>query len=87
MANEFRYEFVFTGSRAYVLLSLTQDRQDEDSNDQKQHYADFENRAMVMEMFAETASGEEAHAVALDSVQLPQVIGLQVEAEKSENLL
>lgn len=28
---------------------------------------------MVMEMFAETASGEEAHAVALDSVQLPQV--------------
>jgi len=27
---------------------------------------------MVMEMFAETASGEEAHAVALDSVQLPQ---------------
>ena len=62
-----------TGSRAYVLLSLTQDHQDESSFDHKKHYADFENRAMVMEMFAETASGEEAHAVALDSVQLPQV--------------
>lgn len=62
-----------TGSRAYVLLSLTQD-ESEDSNDRhKKHYADFENRVMVMEMFAETASGEEAHAVALDSVQLPQV--------------
>nr|CAB3234807.1 cullin-9-like [Phallusia mammillata] len=63
------------GSRAYVLLSLTQDESDETTDSQKKHYADFENRVMVMEMFAETASGEEAHAVALDSVQLPQVPG------------
>ncbi|XP_076801667.1 cullin-9-like isoform X2 [Clavelina lepadiformis] len=63
------------GSRAYVLLKLTQDESDKEGNDHMSHYADFENRSMVMEMFAETASGEEAHAVALDSVQLPQVPG------------
>uniref|UniRef100_UPI0002B8E306 cullin-9-like n=1 Tax=Ciona intestinalis TaxID=7719 RepID=UPI0002B8E306 len=63
------------GSRAYVLLSLTQDSTEENHGDRKKHYADFENRDMVMEMFAETASGEEAHAVQLDSLQLPQVPG------------
>ncbi|XP_078483844.1 cullin-9-like [Ciona intestinalis] len=63
------------GSRAYVLLSLTQDSSEENHGDRKKHYADFENRDMVMEMFAETASGEEAHAVQLDSLQLPQVPG------------
>ena len=35
--------------------------------------ADFENRNTVMEMFAETSSGEETHTISLDFMQLPQV--------------
>ncbi|XP_039247976.2 cullin-9-like [Styela clava] len=61
------------GSRAYVLLSLIQDRHGQMSSSDDD--ADFENRNTVMEMFAETSSGEEAHAVALDFMQLPQVPG------------
>lgn len=55
-----------TGSRAHVLLSLSQ-------HDGIEQHMDFDSRYTLLELFAETTSMEE-HCMALEGIQLPQVL-------------
>lgn len=58
--------FFFTGSRAYVLLSLSQ-------QDGIELHMDFDNRYTLLELFAETTSSEE-HGISFEGIHLPQVL-------------
>lgn len=53
------------GSRAYVLLSLSQ-------QDGIEQHMDFDNRYTLLELFAETTSSEE-HGISFEGIHLPQV--------------
>lgn len=53
------------GSRAYVLLSLSQ-------QDGIEQHMDFDNRFTLLELFAETTSSEE-HGISFEGIHLPQV--------------
>lgn len=53
------------GSRAYVLLSLSQ-------QDGIEQLMDFDNRFTLLELFAETTSSEE-HGISFEGIHLPQV--------------
>ncbi|NXA40805.1 CUL9 protein, partial [Eudromia elegans] len=53
------------GSRAYVLLSLSQ-------QDGIEQHMDFDSRYILLELFAETMSSEE-HCMSFEGVHLPQV--------------
>ncbi|XP_031203399.1 cullin-9 isoform X3 [Mastomys coucha] len=55
------------GSRAHVLLSLSQ-------HDGIEQHMDFDSRYTLLELFAETTSMEE-HCMALEGIQLPQIPG------------
>ncbi|XP_061693307.1 cullin-9 [Syngnathoides biaculeatus] len=55
------------GSRAHVLLSLSQ-------QDGIEQHMDFDNRYTLLELFAETTSSEE-HGISFDGVHLPQIPG------------
>ncbi|XP_023575510.1 cullin-9 isoform X3 [Octodon degus] len=55
------------GSRAHVLLSLSQ------QDDIEQHM-DFDSRYTLLELFAETTSSEE-HCMAFEGIHLPQIPG------------
>ncbi|KAM8809295.1 cullin-9-like [Eudromia elegans] len=55
------------GSRAYVLLSLSQ-------QDGIEQHMDFDSRYILLELFAETMSSEE-HCMSFEGVHLPQVPG------------
>ncbi|XP_038154264.1 cullin-9 isoform X4 [Cyprinodon tularosa] len=55
------------GSRAYVLLSLSQ-------QDGIEQHMDFDNRFTLLELFAETTSSEE-HGISFDGIHLPQIPG------------
>ncbi|XP_043916222.1 cullin-9 [Protopterus annectens] len=55
------------GSRAYVLLSLSQ-------QDGIEQHMDFENRYTLLELFAETTSSEE-HCISFEGIHLPQIPG------------
>ncbi|XP_061823138.1 cullin-9 isoform X1 [Nerophis lumbriciformis] len=55
------------GSRAYVLLSLSQ-------QDGIEQHMDFDNRYTLLELFAETTSSEE-HGISFESIHLPQIPG------------
>uniref|UniRef100_A0A673M941 Cullin family profile domain-containing protein n=1 Tax=Sinocyclocheilus rhinocerous TaxID=307959 RepID=A0A673M941_9TELE len=55
------------GSRAYVLLSLSQ-------QDGIEQHMDFENRYTLLELFAETTSSEE-HGISFEGIHLPQIPG------------
>ncbi|XP_051469586.1 cullin-9-like isoform X2 [Apus apus] len=55
------------GSRAYVLLSLSQ-------QDGIEEHMDFESRYTLLELFAETMSSEE-HCMSFEGIHLPQVPG------------
>ncbi|KAK1905432.1 Cullin-9 [Dissostichus eleginoides] len=55
------------GSRAYVLLSLSQ-------QDGIEQHMDFDNRYTLLELFAETTSSEE-HGVSFEGIHLPQIPG------------
>lgn len=55
------------GSRAYVLLSLSQ-------QDGIEQHMDFDNRFTLLELFAETTSSEE-HGISFEGIHLPQVSG------------
>ncbi|KAM9803935.1 LOW QUALITY PROTEIN: cullin-9 [Neosynchiropus ocellatus] len=55
------------GSRAYVLLSLSQ-------QDGIEQHMDFDNRYTLLELFAETTSSEE-HGISFDGIHLPQIPG------------
>lgn len=62
------WQFVFlssAGSRAYVLLSLSQ-------QDGIEQHMDFDNRFTLLELFAETTSSEE-HGISFEGIHLPQV--------------
>uniref|UniRef100_A0A7M4FWK8 Cullin 7 n=1 Tax=Crocodylus porosus TaxID=8502 RepID=A0A7M4FWK8_CROPO len=54
------------GSRAYVLLSLSQ-------QDGIEQHMDFDSRYTLLELFAETTSSEE-HCMSFEGIHLPQVI-------------
>lgn len=54
-----------SGSRAYVLLSLSQ-------QDGIEQHMDFDNRFTLLELFAETTSSEE-HGISFEGIHLPQV--------------
>jgi hypothetical protein len=54
-----------TGSRAHVLLSLSQ-------QDGIEQHMDFDSRYTLLELFAETTSSEE-HCMAFEGMHLPQV--------------
>ncbi|MGH0185150.1 UNVERIFIED_CONTAM: hypothetical protein FKN15_017577 [Acipenser sinensis] len=54
------------GSRAYVLLSLSQ-------QDGIEQHMDFDNRYTLLELFAETTSSEE-HGISFEGIHLPQVL-------------
>uniref|UniRef100_H3B4Z7 Cullin 7 n=1 Tax=Latimeria chalumnae TaxID=7897 RepID=H3B4Z7_LATCH len=56
---------IFAGSRAYVLLSLSQ-------QDGIEQHMDFDNRYTLLELFAETTSSEE-HCISFEGIHLPQV--------------
>lgn len=56
-----------TGSRAHVLLSLSQ-------QDGIEQHMDFDSRYTLLELFAETTSSEE-HCIALEGIHLPQIPG------------
>lgn len=56
---------VSAGSRAYVLLSLSQ-------QDGIEQHMDFDNRFTLLELFAETTSSEE-HGISFEGIHLPQV--------------
>uniref|UniRef100_A0A8C8STZ7 Cullin 9 n=1 Tax=Pelusios castaneus TaxID=367368 RepID=A0A8C8STZ7_9SAUR len=56
------------GSRAYVLLSLSQ-------QDGIEQHMDFDSRYTLLELFAETTSSEE-HCMSFEGIHLPQVPGL-----------
>lgn len=55
-----------TGSRAHVLLSLSQ-------QDGIEQHMDFDSRYTLLELFAETTSTEE-HCMAFEGIHLPQVL-------------
>uniref|UniRef100_A0A8C2FV84 Uncharacterized protein n=1 Tax=Cyprinus carpio TaxID=7962 RepID=A0A8C2FV84_CYPCA len=55
------------GSRAYVLLSLSQ-------QDGIELHMDFDNRFTLLELFAETTSSEE-HGISFEGIHLPQIPG------------
>ncbi|XP_064412713.1 cullin-9 isoform X2 [Latimeria chalumnae] len=55
------------GSRAYVLLSLSQ-------QDGIEQHMDFDNRYTLLELFAETTSSEE-HCISFEGIHLPQIPG------------
>ncbi|XP_078503375.1 cullin-9-like [Lissotriton helveticus] len=55
------------GSRAYVLLSLSQ-------QDGIEQHMDFDSRYTLLELFAETTSSEE-HCICFDGIHLPQIPG------------
>ncbi|XP_077351979.1 cullin-9 isoform X2 [Festucalex cinctus] len=55
------------GSRAHVLLSLSQ-------QDGIEQHMDFDNRYTLLELFAETTSSEE-HGISFQGVHLPQIPG------------
>ncbi|XP_075411176.1 cullin-9 isoform X2 [Tenrec ecaudatus] len=55
------------GSRAHVLLSLSQ-------QDGIEQHMDFDSRYTLLELFAETTSSEE-HCMAFEGVHLPQIPG------------
>ncbi|XP_040839355.1 cullin-9 isoform X1 [Ochotona curzoniae] len=55
------------GSRAHVLLSLSQ-------QDGIEQHMDFDSRYTLLELFAETTSSEE-HCVAFEGILLPQIPG------------
>ncbi|CAN0411220.1 unnamed protein product [Lampetra planeri] len=55
------------GSRAYVLLSLSQ-------QDGIEQHMDFDNRFTLLELFAETTSSEE-HGMSFEGIHLPQIPG------------
>ncbi|KAM5263615.1 cullin-9 [Ctenodactylus gundi] len=55
------------GSRAHVLLSLSQ-------QDGIEQHMDFDSRYTLLELFAETTSSEE-HCVAFEGIHLPQIPG------------
>ncbi|XP_048452589.1 cullin-9 [Rhincodon typus] len=55
------------GSRAYVLLSLSQ-------QDGIEQHMDFDNRYTLLELFAETTSSEE-HGISFEGIHLPQIPG------------
>lgn len=57
--------FALPGSRAYVLLSLSQ-------QDGIEQHMDFDNRYTLLELFAETTSSEE-HGISFEGIHLPQV--------------
>lgn len=57
-----------TGSRAHVLLSLSQ-------QDGIEQHMDFDSRYTLLELFAETTSSEE-HCMAFEGIHLPQVLSL-----------
>ncbi|XP_073690770.1 cullin-9-like [Garra rufa] len=54
------------GSRAYVLLSLSQ-------QDGIEQHMDFDNRYTLLELFAETTSSEE-HGISFEGIHLPQYV-------------
>ncbi|KAG8123156.1 hypothetical protein E2320_018681, partial [Naja naja] len=56
-----------TGSRAYVLLSLSQ-------QDGIEQHMDFDSRYTLLELFAETTSSEE-HYISFEGIPLPQIPG------------
>ncbi|XP_054840275.1 cullin-7 isoform X2 [Eublepharis macularius] len=56
-----------TGSRAYVLLSLSQ-------QDGIEHHMDFDSCYTLLELFAETTSSEE-HCMSFEGIPLPQIPG------------
>ncbi|XP_030051562.1 cullin-9 [Microcaecilia unicolor] len=55
------------GSRAYVLLSLSQ-------QDGIEQHMDFDSRYTLLELFAETTSSEE-HCISFEGIHLPQIPG------------
>uniref|UniRef100_A0A4X2KEC8 Cullin 9 n=1 Tax=Vombatus ursinus TaxID=29139 RepID=A0A4X2KEC8_VOMUR len=55
------------GSRAHVLLSLSQ-------QDGIEQHMDFDSRSTLLELFAETTSSEE-HCIAFEGIHLPQIPG------------
>uniref|UniRef100_A0A7N4V573 Cullin 9 n=1 Tax=Sarcophilus harrisii TaxID=9305 RepID=A0A7N4V573_SARHA len=55
------------GSRAHVLLSLSQ-------QDGIEQHMDFDSRSTLLELFAETTSSEE-HCMAFEGIHLPQIPG------------
>ncbi|XP_015746993.1 cullin-9-like isoform X1 [Python bivittatus] len=55
------------GSRAYVLLSLSQ-------QDGIEQHMDFDSRYTLLELFAETTSSEE-HCISFEGIPLPQIPG------------
>ncbi|XP_066106934.1 cullin-9 isoform X1 [Saccopteryx bilineata] len=55
------------GSRAHVLLSLSQ-------QDGIEQHMDFDSRCTLLELFAETMSSEE-HCMAFEGIHLPQIPG------------
>uniref|UniRef100_F6QEE9 Cullin 9 n=1 Tax=Ornithorhynchus anatinus TaxID=9258 RepID=F6QEE9_ORNAN len=58
------------GSRAHVLLSLSQ-------QDGIEQHMDFDSRSTLLELFAETKSFEE-HCMAFEGISLPQIPGKQL---------
>ncbi|XP_040203798.1 cullin-9-like [Rana temporaria] len=60
----------FSGSRAHVLLALSQ-------QDGIEEHMDFESRFTLLQLFAETTSSEE-HCISFDGVHLPQIPGKQL---------
>ncbi|XP_040286829.1 cullin-9-like isoform X2 [Bufo bufo] len=60
----------FAGSRAHVLLSLSQ-------QDGIEQHMDFESRFTLLQLFAETTSSEE-HCISFDGIHLPQIPGKQL---------
>nr|XP_060610432.1 cullin-9-like [Anolis sagrei ordinatus] len=58
------------GSRAYVLLSLSQ-------QDGIEQHMDFDSRCTLLELFAETTSSEE-HGMSFEGIPLPQIPGKQL---------
>ncbi|XP_073527740.1 cullin-9-like [Phyllobates terribilis] len=58
------------GSRAHVLLSLSQ-------QDGIEQHMDFESRFTLLQLFAETTSSEE-HCISFDGIHLPQIPGKQL---------
>ncbi|XP_016366142.1 cullin-9-like [Sinocyclocheilus rhinocerous] len=61
------FETLYTWSRAYVLLSLSQ-------QDGIEQHMDFDNRYTLLELFAETTSSEE-HGISFEGIHLPQIPG------------
>ncbi|KFW64467.1 Cullin-9, partial [Pygoscelis adeliae] len=62
-----RVSVVVAGSRAYVLLSLSQ-------QDGIEQHVDFDGRYTLLELFAEMMSSEE-HCMSFEGIHLPQIPG------------